>query len=540
MRESLPVVAVVVLLAGMAAAEGWVSETIDSSGKTGLYTSIALDNSGNPHISYFDWTDFVLRYAHWNGYSWEMETVDEGYDEAGRYSSLQLDSSGNPHISYMKDNDQLMYASRNGSAWEIEVVDSDCGWGRHTSLELDASEGPHISYVAEYDNLMYAHWNGSAWETETVDEDSVGTFNSIALDASGDPHISYWGNTDLKYVAWSFPAWEIQTVDEEGYVGYWTSLELDSAGHPHISYEDYTNSALKYAHWNGSAWETETVDEEGEVGRYTSLALDSQEYPHISYFDDTGNDLRYARWNGAEWEIQTVDSQGDQGLYTSIALDSCGNPFISYGDDGNDNLKYAWWNGAPPAFSLLSPADGETVCEWPLADWEDAPDYPCVSYDLWYSTQPDFVPHDEVNDLTASEYQLSDSELDPCTTYYWKVRASDGYEETWSEETWSFTTDSSLAIDDPDAGDVLALHPPRPNPAGPCLGVAFTLPRSRPVALSLYDVSGRLVATLLDRSLRTAGTHEVSCDCSALPEGVYMVHLETDARVLTRRIVVTD
>jgi hypothetical protein len=329
----------------------WNPEIVDSTGDTGTYSSIALDSSQLPHITYYDETNFDLKYASWTGSQWEIQTVDsDGY--VGQYTSLALDSNGYPHISYYDvTNDNLKYALWNGLAWDIETVDSSGNVGQYTSLALDSNGYPHISY---YDvtnaNLKYALWNGFAWNIQTVDsEGEVGAFSSLALDSTGNPHISYYDvtNANLKYALWNGFAWNIQTVDSEGDVGYGTSVAVDSNEYPHISYYDSLNGHLKYATWNGLSWSTQIVDSTEWVGFFPSIALDSAENSHISYLDLSNFDLKYAVWNGLAWDIETVDSSGNVGRYTSLALDSNGYPFISYYDETNGDLKC---NLEPPEY----------------------------------------------------------------------------------------------------------------------------------------------------------------------------------------------
>jgi hypothetical protein len=348
---------------GLSAAAVWNLQQVDTN-QIGT-TSIALDSSGNPHISYYKNSDRNLKYASWNGSAWVTEAIDTY--KVGEFCSLALDSNNNPHISYYDSgNHDLKYIHWNGSAWVIEVVDSADDVGRYTSIALDSSNRPHISYSDDTNtSLKYARWNGSAWIIQTVDDVANGAYyTSIALDSSNNPHISYQDeadNYDLKYAQWNGSAWVIQVVDSAGEVGANTSLALDSSNRPHISYYDGTNQSLKYAHWNGSAWVTETVETGNQVGnRSTSIAMDSFKKPHISYNDETNRDVKYARWTGSAWAIEVVaDISGGLDIpSTSLALSRCHYPHISYSTAGGTSLHYAYVSPSAPTIISVTPASG--------------------------------------------------------------------------------------------------------------------------------------------------------------------------------------
>ncbi len=304
----------------------WYIETVDT-GDVGYYSSISLDSSDNPHISYVDYGNGDLKYAHFDGTDWYIETVDS----PGSDPSISLDSSDNPHISYVDyGNGDLKYAHFDGTDWYIETVDSP-GWvGFDNSISLDSSDNPHISYIDWTGDalLKHAHFDGTDWYIETVD--SAGADSSISLDSSDNPHISYLDNSngDLKHAHFDGTDWYIETVDTAS-SGFDSSISLDSSDNPHISYLDYSNYDLKYAHFDGTDWYIETVDYPAvEV----SMSLDSSDNPHISYVDYNNGDLKYAYHDGTDWYIETVDSPGWVGYYNSMSLDSFDNPHISYID----------------------------------------------------------------------------------------------------------------------------------------------------------------------------------------------------------------
>ncbi len=85
------------------------------------------------------------------------------------------------------------------------------------------------------------------------------------------------------------------------------------------------------------------------------------------------------------------------------------------------------------------------------------------------------------------------------------------------------------------------LLPNYPNPFNPQTVIPFNLPQAGPVNVAVYDVSGRLVRTLLNDAL-SAGSHHllwngVNDGGKAMPAGIYFVRLTQQGHSLTRKMV---
>jgi len=76
-----------------------------------------------------------------------------------------------------------------------------------------------------------------------------------------------------------------------------------------------------------------------------------------------------------------------------------------------------------------------------------------------------------------------------------------------------------------------------PNPVRTNANVAFRLGSSANVRVAVYDLRGREVAVLVDRSL-AAGRHVVPFRTDGIASGSYIVRLEADGRAATERITV--
>ncbi|MBT8400157.1 MAG: T9SS type A sorting domain-containing protein [Rhodothermia bacterium] len=75
-----------------------------------------------------------------------------------------------------------------------------------------------------------------------------------------------------------------------------------------------------------------------------------------------------------------------------------------------------------------------------------------------------------------------------------------------------------------------------PNPFSTATTISFEVAAAQRVNVSVWDLSGHQVATVLDASI-AAGKHEVTFVPDELPSGTYFARLQTDATVSTRKII---
>lgn len=90
--------------------------------------------------------------------------------------------------------------------------------------------------------------------------------------------------------------------------------------------------------------------------------------------------------------------------------------------------------------------------------------------------------------------------------------------------------------DDPLLPTGIELHQNYPNPFNAETQITFSLPRKSSVTLTVIDLLGRQVATLLDGA-RKAGTHTATWDATNASSGVYFYLLEADGVKLSRKML---
>ncbi|MEE3038501.1 MAG: ELWxxDGT repeat protein, partial [Candidatus Thermoplasmatota archaeon] len=294
----------------------WTVTLIDSDSNG--YTSIAIDSNDNIHISYYknanggELTYNTCSSSCSSTFSWTSTVVDNGQSFLDQ--QITTDANNALHISYYDEsNYDLKYAKCSSScsstsSWTTLLIDSDGQVGRGNSLAVDSNNNPHISY---YDftnqNLKYATCSSScelisSWTNTTLDTTgNSGSDTSIAIDSNDNIHIAYTGQfvinvNSLKYATDESGSWLYSTIETgtpSMSSGIENSIAIDSNDNIHISYYNSANG-LNYATDYTGTWVISTLDTPRfSSTRYTDIAIDSGDNIHISYSATGVLEVRY-------------------------------------------------------------------------------------------------------------------------------------------------------------------------------------------------------------------------------------------------------
>ncbi|HMB93966.1 MAG TPA: tandem-95 repeat protein [Rhodothermales bacterium] len=191
---------------------------------------------------------------------------------------------------------------------------------------------------------------------------------------------------------------------------------------------------------------------------------------------------------------------------------------------------------APGISTLLLPEDDALVDPTngiPLA-WRAVSG--AASYDLQLATVDDFSSFESfivgISDTTWTLFGLDDNLI-----YFWRIRAVNSIGNGDFTDAFRFSTGVNVATED-ETGvpSAFALHQNYPNPFNPATTLAYDLPQSAAVTLTVYDVQGREVRRFV-QGVQPAGRHELHFEAGDLGSGTYFYRLEAGSFSQTRSFV---
>jgi surface protein len=184
--------------------------------------------------------------------------------------------------------------------------------------------------------------------------------------------------------------------------------------------------------------------------------------------------------------------------------------------------------------SLISPAQNANEVDMPTVFmWDSVAN--AVNYEFQLFTDAMLT---EVVSLHTTDTTLTLDTLKANTDYLYRVRAKNATSmSAW--ENHEFTTAASGVATSNENGESLPtaydLNQNYPNPFNPTTTIRYALPQSSYVTLTVYNIVGQRVATLVSGT-KSAGYHDVRFDASSLGSGAYVYRIQAGSFSQTRTL----
>jgi len=337
--------------------------------ETGLQASFVLDGNNYPHIAYTYSSAKIhgIKYASWNGNSWQRDRVVEySGDNNWRYHcrcgiGITLDTNNNPYIAFINPDrmGSINIAHLIGGKWEINTIGNlNSDFTMISQLFIDDNNELHFAYITQNyttTTIYYAVGNGFNWSVTTVGQSAVGPFVGLVMDKSDLPHIC----TGNQYMYYNGLSWFTDTVIPSGANSGCSDLSINALNEPYIPYILSGNIYLTYM-TNGE-WITMPVAMEDQI---TGCSNNSEFYASplnktLLVLSSTGKPIVISNtyvfeWNGNSWEkscannvsgiLQLAKLDNNDRLhllYTQVNGKKCCETSIL-----NFVLTYAFWDGS--------------------------------------------------------------------------------------------------------------------------------------------------------------------------------------------------
>jgi hypothetical protein len=218
------------------------------------------------------------------------------------------------------------------------------------------------------------------------------------------------------------------------------------------------------------------------------------------------------------WRVRGRNTENTYGPYSGIWHFTTGNfapaipvpTFPANGDTGITRTTTLQWLGSPGASTYRAQIARDSLFGQLLQD-----------------------------DSTIAGTTLTTVPLPSRTTCFWRVRAKGTAGSSAYCTVQRFSTGTYVGVEGNEEASLptqYALHQNYPNPFNPATVIAFDVPTTLYVTLSIFDLLGREVAMLVD-GLENVGRHEVRWNATDLAGGVYYCRLTAGTYTKTTKLV---
>ena len=193
---------------------------------------------------------------------------------------------------------------------------------------------------------------------------------------------------------------------------------------------------------------------------------------------------------------------------------------------------------APVPPILVSPPNNSTNTSLtPLLDWDSSA--ASMNFRLRISTDSNFaVLVIDTGNITLTYFNVPFGKLWPNTKYYWKVNGNNpciagSYSAAWNFRTMNV---SGITQNSGEIPKVFRLYNNYPNPFNPVTQIKFDIPSDNYVEITLYNVLGEEVKTLVSE-LKIAGSYNYTFNAEGLASGVYIYKIKAGSFTDVKKLV---
>ncbi len=173
-----------------------------------------------------------------------------------------------------------------------------------------------------------------------------------------------------------------------------------------------------------------------------------------------------------------------------------------------------------------------------------------VFFDYFYYNGIDTIPGAkiEMDSVTEIKYQLitqiNNNLLSQGYSLYYKIIATDKavIPHTVSYPVNGYNKFTPVGVDNNEitgSPSVYLLKQNYPNPFNPSTSIEFNIPQQGDVKLTVYDILGKEINTLINKNLN-AGNYSVNFDGTGLSSGIYFYTLKAEGKqTITKKMVLT-
>jgi hypothetical protein len=118
----------------------------------------------------------------------------------------------------------------------------------------------------------------------------------------------------------------------------------------------------------------------------------------------------------------------------------------------------------------------------------------------------------------------------------WSDQFGEYYAFSGNDITVHYAMPTEVAIEKPRVAEQYSLDQNYPNPFNPATTIKYQIPSTSRVTLTVFDILGREVATLVNE-VQDAGFKSVQWEAGGVASGVYLYRLQAGSYVSTRKLV---